>query len=77
MKPLVTLFIFITCLVSCAQDKKRVKGETDFQREINAEYKDATKSPLKDKDRKNFEFFLNLCLDYNKVAKSSNKRKPR
>ena len=45
MKPLVTLFIFITCLVSCAQDKKPVKGETDFQREINAEYKDATKSP--------------------------------
>jgi hypothetical protein len=27
------------------------------------------------KSRKNFEFFLNLCLDYNKVAKSSKKRK--
>jgi isopenicillin N synthase-like dioxygenase len=27
------------------------------------------------KDRKDFEFFLNLCLDYNKVAKSSKKRK--
>ena len=26
------------------------------------------------KDRKDFEFFLNLCLDYNKVAKSSKKR---
>jgi TfoX N-terminal domain len=27
------------------------------------------------KDKKDFEFFLNLCLDYNKVAKSSKKRK--
>jgi isopenicillin N synthase-like dioxygenase len=27
------------------------------------------------KERKNFEFFLNLCLDYNKVSKSSKKRK--
>jgi hypothetical protein len=27
------------------------------------------------KNRKDFEFFLNLCLDYNKVAKSSKKRK--
>ncbi|NBB22382.1 RNA methyltransferase [Runella sp. CRIBMP] len=27
------------------------------------------------KDRMDFEFFLNLCLDYNKVAKSSKKRK--
>lgn len=27
------------------------------------------------KDRKDFEFFLNLSLDYNKVAKSSKKRK--
>ena len=27
------------------------------------------------KNRKDFEFFLNLCLEYNKVAKSSKKRK--
>ncbi|WP_298146528.1 TfoX/Sxy family protein [Flavobacterium sp.] len=27
------------------------------------------------KDRKDFEFFLELCLEYNKVAKSSKKRK--
>jgi hypothetical protein len=27
------------------------------------------------KDRKDFEFYLNLCMDYNKVAKSSKKRK--
>ncbi|MFY7665152.1 TfoX/Sxy family protein [Flavobacterium sp.] len=27
------------------------------------------------KDRKDFEFFLDLCLEYNKVSKSSKKRK--
>ena len=27
------------------------------------------------KDRKDFEFFLNICLEYNKIAKSSKKRK--
>ncbi|MEZ4802329.1 MAG: DUF1684 domain-containing protein [Gelidibacter sp.] len=29
--------------------------ETEFQKEINAEYKDASTSPLKEKDLKNFE----------------------
>lgn len=41
-------------MLGCAQDKRMLQGETEFQRELNAEYKDATKSPLKDKDRKNF-----------------------
>jgi TfoX N-terminal domain len=27
------------------------------------------------KDKKNFEYFLNLCLDFNRVSKSSKKRK--
>ena len=46
--------------LSCAQGKEPIPGDTEFQKEINAEYKDASTSPLKDKDRKNFkglEFF--------------------
>lgn len=46
--------------LSCKQGKEPIFGDTEFQRKINAEYKDATTSPLKDKDRKNFnglEFF--------------------
>ncbi|HEY5687221.1 MAG TPA: DUF1684 domain-containing protein [Yeosuana sp.] len=43
------------CLSSCIDGKEPVKGETQFQREINAEYKDATSSPLKEEDRKQFE----------------------
>lgn len=42
-------------ILSCAQGKEPIPGDTDFQKEINAEYKDASKSPLKDKDRKNFK----------------------
>ncbi len=42
-------------MVGCVQEKKPLLGETDFQRDLNAYFKDATTSPLKDKDRKNFE----------------------
>lgn len=55
MKSFIIVLIFTTCLVSCAQDKKALQGETNFQQELNAEFKDATTSPLKTKDRKNFE----------------------
>lgn len=76
MKPLATLLIFITCLVSCAQDKKAVKGETEFQREINAEYKDATTSPLKDKDRKHFDGLDFFKFDEAYVVTATLKRTP-
>ena len=55
MKVVLRLFISIICLIGCAQEKHPIKGETEFQRELNAEYKDVTKSPLKDKDRKKFK----------------------
>lgn len=55
MKPFIALLILITYLSSCAEQKKTIKGDTDFQRELNAEFKDASKSPLKDRDRKHFE----------------------
>ena len=55
MKSLITLFLSLFIFVSCAQEKKRLLGDTEFQRELNSEYKDATTSPLKDKDRKHFE----------------------
>lgn len=55
MKAFLNLFIFVSFLTSCNQGKKSIAGETDFQRTLNAEFKDATKSPLKNKDRKVFE----------------------
>ncbi len=55
MKLLFVLSFCVICFTSCAQKKQPLKGETEFQRKINAEYKDATTSPLKDKDRKKFD----------------------
>ncbi len=55
MKHLLILLIVAFTTFSCAQEKRPLLGETEFQKEINAEYKDASKSPLKAKDRKNFQ----------------------
>ena len=54
MKQILVLFLVITTL-GCAQDKQPILGDTDWQRKMNADFKDATKSPLKDKDRKDFK----------------------
>lgn len=41
-------------MLSCGQDKQPILGKTEFQKQINSEYKDATISPLKEKDKKTF-----------------------
>lgn len=54
MKPLAlicTIFLFF----SCFQNKEPLVGKTVFQKELNATFKDASKSPLKKKDRKAFK----------------------
>ena len=59
MKQIVIFFLLITT-IGCAQKKQPILGKTDWQQKMNADFKDATKSPLKDKDRKAFktlEFF--------------------
>jgi len=54
MRKLIFLFL-IGALLGCKQDKEPILGETEFQKQMNADYKDATKSPLKEKDRKKFK----------------------
>lgn len=71
--------IFLLVLAStlgCAQDKQPLVGETEFQRKINAEYKDATKSPLKDKDRKDFTGLDFFKFDSIYVVSAALKRSP-
>jgi len=46
------LSIFISCN---SQDKRPLMGDTAYQQELNASYKDASKSPLKKKDLKRFK----------------------
>ena len=55
MKVIITSVLLFLCLSNCKDDKKPIQGDTEFQRELNAEYKDATRSPLTEEDRKDFE----------------------
>ena len=56
----VLIFLLVVSFLSCKQEKQPLLGETDWQKEMNADFKDATKSPLKEKDRiifKGLDFF--------------------
>ena len=75
MKNLVLLFVFIFS-VSCAQEKTKITGETEFQKEINAEYKDASTSPLKSKDLKDFKSLDFFKFDSTYVTTATLKRMP-
>lgn len=51
----ITLIFALLLIISCnSQDKRPLMGETEYQQKLNASYKDATTSPLKKKDLKNF-----------------------
>jgi uncharacterized protein len=69
-------FIFIILVTSCNQDKRPLRGDTDFQRKINSEFKDASKSPLKNKDRKNFSGLDFFDFDSAFVVTATLKRTP-
>lgn len=55
MKSFIAILVISLCLFSCNSGKQPVKGDTPFQKELNAQYKDASRSPLKESDRKEFE----------------------
>lgn len=76
MKQLITLISLIFCLYGCAQKKRPIKGETEFQKKLNAEFKDASTSPLKDKDRKVFEGLDFFKFDSTYVVKAYFKLTP-
>lgn len=67
------LLIIIT--ISCSQ-KKPILGETKFQKEQNAMFKDASRSPLKDKDRETFESLDFFTYDSTFLVKAELKRTP-
>ena len=62
------ILLLLVSIFSCKQDKKPILGKTEWQKGMNADYKDATKSPLKEKDRKEFTgkvaaHILHLCAN--------------
>ncbi|WP_088323786.1 DUF1684 domain-containing protein [Polaribacter tangerinus] len=55
MKKIVFVFLILIS-ISCNSNKKRaLVGKTTYQQELNAQFKDASVSPLKKKDLKNFK----------------------
>lgn len=76
MKRYILQIVIFISILSCAQDKRPLKGDTEFQKEQNAKFKDATTSPLKDKDRKNFEGLDFFKFDSTYVVEAILKRTP-
>ena len=71
-------FLLLLCIsvLSCVQEKSLVLGDTDWQKEMNADFKDATKSPLKDTDRKSFKSLEFFKFDSIYVVTATLKRTP-
>jgi uncharacterized protein (DUF1684 family) len=55
MKKIIILFSFLLIAACNSKDKRPLVGNTEYQQELNASYKDATKSPLKKKDLRTFK----------------------
>lgn len=71
------LFICAVLLCfNCDQGKTPVEGITEFQRKMNADFKDASKSPLKKKDLKDFDGLDFFPVDSSYVVRAKLKRKP-
>ena len=75
MKNLLFILLFVLAL-SCNGGKEPIPGETEFQKEMNAEYKDASTSPLKDKDRRDFKGLEFFKVDSSYVVKAKFERTP-
>ncbi|WP_053975648.1 DUF1684 domain-containing protein [Mangrovimonas xylaniphaga] len=75
MRFLIFLFLGIFAL-GCAQDKQPILGETTFQKKLNAEFRDATMSPLTDEDRKGFKGLSFFDVDSSYVVSATLHRIP-
>jgi len=75
MKNLLLLFLVVFSF-SCAQHNEKTTEENPFQKTMNDEFKDASKSPLKAKDLKTFEGLDFFPYDSVFVVKASLKRLP-
>ncbi|MFB9057743.1 DUF1684 domain-containing protein [Mariniflexile ostreae] len=76
MKHIFVFALAIICFTSCNQKKRPIKGDTEFQKNLNAEFKDASRSPLKEKDIKYFEGLDFFKFDSTYVVTAILKRTP-
>ena len=70
------LLILIVLLSNCTSKKQVQVGDTDWQRQMNADFKDATKSPLTDKDRASFTGLYFFKYDSTYAVKAKLNRTP-
>jgi len=68
---------FLSLFISCnSQDKRPLIGETEYQQKLNAVFKDASKSPLKNKDLKSFKGLDFFTVDSSYIITASIKKTP-
>ncbi|WP_132702703.1 DUF1684 domain-containing protein [Winogradskyella wandonensis] len=72
----INALVLFAILFSCSEKKPAAIGETAYQIEQNNIFKDASKSPLKAKDLKNFDGLDFFPFDSSYVVKASLKRTP-
>ena len=71
MKQIATIFTVFLLITSCnSQGKRPLMGKTKYQQELNASYKDASKSPLKKKDLKKFNGLDFFTVDSTFIVKA-------
>mgnify|MGYP001954435609 CR=1 FL=1 len=70
MKNILLAFSFLLIISCNSQDKRPLMGETAYQQKLNASYKDASTSPLKKKDLKDFKGLDFFPVDSGFVVKA-------
>ena len=64
--------LFLLILISCdSQGKRPIMGKTIYQQKLNITYKDASKSPLKKKDLRNFKGLDFFEIDSTFIVKAN------
>ena len=76
MKNFFSIFCVVLIIFSCKEGKQPILGATNWQKEQNAMFKDASKSPLKDRDRQDFNGLDFFEFDSTFVVKAILKRTP-
>lgn len=74
MKKHILLLVLLVSVLSCAQNKQPLLGDTPYQKEQNAKFKEALKSPLTEKDRKTFRALDFFKFDSTYVVNANFKR---
>lgn len=70
------VLLLLVSTLSCAQEKTPLLGETEWQREMNASFKDASESPLTEKGLKAFKGLDFFKFDSSYVVKARLKLTP-